>query len=79
MSEPTVPDLPVFHKTNLPHHPANPDHVGDLVPWPKVNGVECMPMSGTFMIEGPDGLRGPFTDGFLLVTVEGYPYWQDTV
>jgi len=76
MSEPV---LPVFHRANLPHHAANPDQVGDIVPWPKVNGTECMPMSGTFLVDTGDGLTGPHTDGFLLVDAQGYPYWRAEV
>lgn len=71
--------LAVFHATNLPHHPANPDHMGDILPWPQIGGQAVMPMSGRFMVQTAAGLTGPHIDGFLLVDPAGHPYWRPSI
>lgn len=68
----------VFQHDTLPGHPANPD-TDQVIDWPVINGKTAMPMSGKFLVRGPDGSLTAHEDGFLLVGEDGHPFWQPAV
>lgn len=79
MAEPmvAVPEswVPVFSRSSLPGHPANPD-TDQVIDWPKSpSGVEFMPMSGRFLVRTAMGDQA-CEDGFLTVDAGGDPVWH---